>query len=79
MFVFRAWLLSGQTTTVTVTASVPQNTEVGVKDKITLTAQGLSRVSQSATLTVSTQSTYQVNKLIFLFKFEFMIILSIYF
>lgn len=55
----RAWLTAGQTTTVVLTAYIPPNTEIGAKDKITFTSQGLGLASQAATLTVSAASAVQ--------------------
>lgn len=47
------WLPPGQTQTAVVSCYIPPNIEIGVKDKITFTAQGLNLVSQSAILTVT--------------------------
>lgn len=50
------WLAPGQSSTAVVTVSIPPNVEVGVKDKITFTSQGIGLTSQSALLTVTSPS-----------------------
>ena len=47
-------LQPNQKETVRVTIMVPTGSELGTKDKITLTSQGLVQASQAATITVST-------------------------
>lgn len=49
---YRMWLPPGQTSSAVVTCIIPPNTEIGVKDKITFTSQGLSQEIQPAILTV---------------------------
>lgn len=52
----------GQTTTAVVTAFIPPNTEIGTKDKITFTSQGLGLASQAVTLTVTGNSAVLDNQ-----------------
>lgn len=52
-------MTAGQTTTAVLTAYIPPNTEIGSKDKITFTSQGLGLASQAATLTVTASSSLQ--------------------
>lgn len=51
---FSLWLQPNQKETVRVTILIPQGTELGVKDKITLTSVGPVQASQSAMVTVAT-------------------------
>lgn len=50
----------GQVTTAVVTAYIPPNAQIGDKDKITFTSQGLGVASQAATLTVTSTTSIQV-------------------
>lgn len=50
---FRMWLPPGQTRNAVVMCYIPPNIEVGTKDKITFSSQGLNLASQSAMLTVT--------------------------
>lgn len=51
------WLPPGQVSTAVVTCYIPPNAEIGVKDKITFTSQGLSAASQAAILTVTSPAS----------------------
>lgn len=55
------WLAAGQTQAAIVTAYVPPNAQIGDKDKITFTSQGLGISSQAATLTVQSPTSIQVD------------------
>lgn len=47
------WLPPGQTRNAVVVCYIPPNIDIGIKDKITFTSQGLNVASQSAILTVT--------------------------
>lgn len=55
------WLAAGQTQSAIVTAYIPPNAQIGDKDKITFTSQGIGLASQAATLTVTSSTALQVN------------------
>lgn len=56
------WLAPGQTSTAIVTCIIPSNAEIGTKDKITFSSQGLSVAMQAAIMTITAQaSAVQVN------------------
>lgn len=55
------WLAAGQTQSAIVTAYIPPNAQIGDKDKITFTSQGVSTSSQAATLTVTSATAIQVH------------------
>lgn len=54
------WLAAGQTQSAIVTVYIPPNAQIGDKDKITFTSQGLGLASQAATLTVTSSTAIQV-------------------
>lgn len=60
------WLAAGQTQSAIVTVYIPPNTQIGDKDKITFTSQGLGLATQAATLTVTSATAIQVKGLIML-------------
>lgn len=55
------WLAAGQTQSAVVTVYIPPNAQIGDKDKITFTSQGLGVASQAATLTVTSSTAIQVH------------------
>lgn len=54
------WLAAGQTQSAIVTVYIPPNAQIGDKDKITFTSQGIGLASQAATLTVTSATAIQV-------------------
>ncbi|XP_037045802.1 uncharacterized protein LOC119081167 [Bradysia coprophila] len=53
------WLAAGQTQSAIVTVYIPPNAQIGDKDKITFTSQGVGLASQAATLTVTSSTAIQ--------------------
>lgn len=53
LYEFRMWLPPGQTRNAVVVCYIPPNVDVGTKDKITFSSQGMNMASQEAMLTVS--------------------------
>lgn len=62
------WLGPGQTGTAIVTVVIPPNTQIGTKDKITFTSQGIGRTSQAAQLTVSSPTAPTVVRFLMLLQ-----------
>lgn len=56
-----SWIGPSQTITVTVTAQIPQNVDIGTRDQITFSTQGIGSASAAAYLTV-TSSTGNSNQ-----------------
>lgn len=51
------WLAPGQTSAAVVTCIIPPNAEIGTKDKISFSSQGLSVAMQAAIMTVTAQAS----------------------